>query len=107
MPKRGQRRPRKPAPAAPVQGSGPRTIVVAGACLAAAAALYWGTLGHPLVFDDRAIQADILRLYGESRIGLDRRWFSNATFGWIQDFAGSDWRWQRAANVLLHGATGL
>lgn len=107
MSQRKQRHSPKPRPAAPPARSGPRTIVVAAVCFAAVLALYWGALGHPLVFDDKSIQGDILRFYNESRFSVDRRWLSNATFGWIHDIAGSDWRWQRAANVLLHGAAGV
>ncbi len=88
-------------------GRGASTLLATTACLAAVLALYWGALGHPLVFDDRGVQGEILRLYDESRLGLERRWLSNASFGWVRDISGGDWHWQRAVNLLLHGATGV
>ena len=85
----------------------PPAAAAAGALFAAALALYWGSLGHPLVFDDRGIQEGLLRLYDEARYSLNLRWLSTATFGWVRDLTGGDWRSQRMLNVLLHAATGV
>ena len=85
----------------------PPVSLVIALCVAAVLALYWGALGYPPVFDDRAIRGIILGLGEEPGFSLQRRWLSNATFGWVSDLSGGEWHWQRAANVLLHAATGV
>ena len=106
MARRKTRSAHAPAPAARAD-RGPAVVFVALACSASVLALYWGALGHPLVFDDRGIEGGIFRLYDESRLAFDRRWLSHASFGWIRDVTGGSWQWQRAVNLLLHGATGI
>jgi tetratricopeptide (TPR) repeat protein len=74
---------------------------------AAALALYWGTLRHPLVFDDLSLVQQALQRGGAAASpGLGTRALSEATFGWIQGLLGANLAWQRLFNVLLHGAVG-
>jgi protein O-mannosyl-transferase len=99
---------RNSAPPAPRSTSAlqrPPALLALALCVAAALTLYWGTLAHPQVFDDRAIRGVILGFTHDPFV-LERRWLSNATFAWISELSGGDWRWQRAANFLLHAATG-
>src|SRR5687768_14321435 len=77
--------------------------IAAAALPAAALALYWSTLRHPLVFDDLQLPAGALGGAG-TRLGL--RALSNASFGWVQALLGADLAWQRLFNILVHGAVG-
>ncbi len=70
--------------------------------LAAALALYWGSLRHPLVFDDANLQEGFLRQYAEGGVATLRRRIAYQTFGWTWALAGTDWFWHRLLNVLLH-----
>lgn len=102
MTKRKKRQ--KPAPQ-PSQRPHPRLVLAVCACFALALALYWVSLRHPLVFDDRLLRDDFLRLYGASWFHFDLRWLSYATFGWTYDVVGKQWLWHRLLNVLLHATT--
>ena len=82
----------------------PRDSWLAGALIALALLLYWSSLRNPLVFDDyQLLAARFQRM--EAAPGFGLRWFSTASFAWIHEAFGADWRWQRLANVLLHAAT--
>jgi len=70
---------------------------------AAALALYWSSLGYPLVFDDKRMIGALERMQ-EAGFGFGRRGITFGSFGWIHGLFGPDWRWQRLCNVLLHGA---
>ncbi|MBK8065355.1 MAG: tetratricopeptide repeat protein [Betaproteobacteria bacterium] len=72
---------------------------------AAGFALYWGTLRHPLVFDDAQLGESFLRAYGASWFHLDLRWFAYASLGWTYDLFDLDWVWFRAGNIALHAGT--
>src|SRR5690349_2654157 len=102
MTKRKRRQDRAPTPTSPPH---PRLVVAVCLCCVLALALYWGSLRHPLVFDDRLLRDDFLRLYGASWFQFDLRWLSYATFGWTYDIVGTQWPWHRLINVLLHAAT--
>ncbi len=104
MTKRKKRRERESAPP-PQSRSHPRLVLAVCACFALALALYWVSLRHPLVFDDRLLRDDFLRLYGASWFHFDLRWLSYATFGWTYDVVGKQWLWHRLLNVLLHATT--
>jgi Tfp pilus assembly protein PilF len=71
--------------------------VLAAALVAAALALYWRSLGHPLVFDDSQLSG--------AAPGFGPRVLANASFYGVQ-LLGGELAWQRAVNVLLHGAVG-
>jgi len=104
MTKRKKRRERESTPP-PRQRRHPRLVPAVCAFLALALALYWVSLRHPLVFDDRLLREDFLRLYGTSWFQFDLRWLSYATFGWTYDVVGKQWLWHRLLNVLLHATT--
>ena len=75
MTKHRKRREREPAPPPPRPRSGPSPVLAACACFALALALYWGALRNPLVFDDRLLREDFLRLYrteGQQWIAIAR-----------------------------------
>lgn len=93
------------APRRPDFWSFPPVLAAVLILFAAALALYWGSLGHPLVFDDRNIRAGILSAWSEYGFRFARRWLSDATFAWLHEAGGGNWLWQRLANVLLHAAT--
>ena len=76
-----------------------------GACIVLALALYWVSLRNPLLFDDRLLRDDFLRLYGASWFRFDLRWLSYSTFGWTYELVGTNWHWHRLLNVLFHAAT--
>ena len=100
---------RKASSAPPARPAGgmldrPPAGLAVAACVAAVLALYWGTLGHPQVFDDRAIRGFLANAPAWS---LEPRWLSSASFRWVSDLSGGDWRWQRAVNLLLHAGTGI
>jgi tetratricopeptide (TPR) repeat protein len=102
---RRRSRPDSPPAAQPAAARqpGPPFALAALALLAAALALYWGALRHPLVFDDFSLRDYLLRTYyaeAASRFGL--RWVSDASFWWIHQLFGRDPLWQRLANVVLH-----
>lgn len=84
--------------------------VWAGALLLAAAlALYWSGLRHPLLFDDYHLGAYSLKTYyagALSRFG-ELRWLSDATYGWVYRLSGDGIAGQRLASVFLHAATAL
>jgi tetratricopeptide (TPR) repeat protein len=75
-----------------------------GALVGAALALYWRSLGYPQVFDDLRLTAPALQRALDDGFRFELRTLNAASFGWIHALAGPDWRWQRLANVLLHGA---
>lgn len=83
--------------------SGPAAAAV---LLLVALALYAGSLGNPLVFDDAAL-VDPATLRAAAAFPPDRpqRWLSQLSFGWTYAVAGADWYWHRLLNVLLHAAT--
>ena len=100
--------PRSAAPARPARRPGPLPAAAAAvALLAAAFALYWGSLRHPLVFDDMVLSEAFLRGYGASGFRFDLRWFAYASFGWTYDIFGLDWPWFRLGNILLHAMTAI
>jgi tetratricopeptide (TPR) repeat protein len=105
MTKRRKRRERAPAPPSRPPRPQPRLALAASACFVLALALYWISLGHPLVFDDRLLREDFLRLYGASWFKLDLRWLSYATFGWTYDVIGKQWLWHRLLSIACHAAT--
>jgi len=107
MAKHRKRRERESAPPPPRPRSGPSPALAACACLALALALYWSALRNPLVFDDRLLREDFLRLYAASWFHFDLRWLSHATFGWGYGIFRMDWFWHRLVNVLLHAATAV
>ena len=107
MTKHRKRREREPAPPPPRPRSGPPPVLAACACFALALVLYWGALRNPLVFDDRLLREDFLRLYAASWFHFDLRWLSHATFGWGYGIFRMDWFWHRLVNVLLHAATAV
>src|SRR6185503_12580015 len=76
--------------------------VAAAALWAAALALYWSTLRHPLVFDDFLLAGAL----GGMGSGIDLRALSNLSFGLVQALLGADLAWQRLLNILMHGAVG-
>ncbi|MEW6689437.1 MAG: tetratricopeptide repeat protein [Pseudomonadota bacterium] len=76
------------------------------ALLALALALYGGSLGYPLVFDDKRL-VGALAAMRDAGFSLERRGITFGSFGWIYGAFGPDWRWQRLANVLLHGAVAV
>lgn len=82
-------------------------MLVIGLLFAFGLALYWDSLRHPLVFDDRLLREDVLQFYGTSWFNFGLRWLSYATFGWTYDLVGKDWLWFRLGNVLLHAATAV
>src|SRR5687767_12880253 len=87
----------------PAREPGPPFALVALALLGAALALYWGSLRHPLVFDDHQLRDYALRtFYAEAGSRLGLRWLTDASFGWIYAVFGKNLLWQRLANVLLH-----
>jgi tetratricopeptide (TPR) repeat protein len=102
MTKRGKRRERGTGTTTPVS---PLLATAVFACFAVALALYWVSLRNPLLFDDRLLREDFLRLYGTSWFHFDLRWLSYATFGWTYDLVGRQWLWHRLLNVLFHAAT--
>ena len=77
--------------------------------VAAAFALYWTSLQYPLLFDDYHLGQYPLRTYYAA--ALERfgqlRWFSDATYGWVNALFGPNREWQRLINVALHAATAL
>src|SRR5947207_776705 len=85
--------------------SGGTDFALAAALLTAAAlALYWSALRHPLVFDDFLLNRNMLRMYyahATDRIGAPR-WLSDASFWWVHAAFAGGVLWQRLANVLLH-----
>jgi Tfp pilus assembly protein PilF len=92
-----------PQPPRPTSDYGPPFALVALALLGAALALYWGSLRHPLVFDDHQLRDYALRtFYDEAASRLGLRWLADASFGWIYAAFGRNLLWQRLANVLLH-----
>ncbi len=104
MTKRKKRQERASSPTPPPRPH-PSPILAVGVCCGLALALYWSSLRHPLVFDDRLLRDDFLRLYGASWFQFDLRWLSYATFGWTYDIVGKQWPWHRLINILLHAAT--
>jgi tetratricopeptide (TPR) repeat protein len=75
--------------------------------VAAGLLLYWGALRHPLVFDDINLSEYALKThYAQATSWFGRRWFSDASFGWIYALFGNAMFSQRLANVLLHATTG-
>ncbi len=81
--------------------------IAAAALPVAALVLYWGTLHHPLVFDDLQLSHGTLREGAAgARAGIGLRALSEASFSWIQALFGANLAWQRLINVLLHGAVG-
>jgi tetratricopeptide (TPR) repeat protein len=79
----------------------------AAALVACAFALYWKSLGHPLVFDDTHLTASFLRDRATAWRTFELRWLSHATFGWGYQLFGMDWFWHRIGNMLLHAATAV
>jgi len=75
------------------------------ALVGCALALYWGSLSHPLVFDDELLKEGFLRERAATPLGSGLRSLSYATFGWSYQLFGMDWPWYRFGNVLLHGLT--
>jgi hypothetical protein len=70
--------------------------------------LYWTALRHPLVFDDLLLSEDALKThYAQAVSWFGRRWFSDASFGWIYALFGKGMFFQRLTNVLLHAMTGV
>lgn len=86
------------------------TAALAAAALAFLAALAWvyaNGLGHELIFDDARFKDAI-------RLGIDSyslqpafRSLSTASFYWVYDALGPDWRWQRMVNIGLHLANAV
>jgi len=108
MKKQKRRTRRERAPALPILSRPhPRYEWVACAWVILALALYWTALRYPLVFDDRLLRENFLRLYGTSWFHFDLRWLSYATFGWTYDMIGTQWIWHRLINVLLHATTAI
>lgn len=95
-----RRKPPRPGPTPRVT----RTPWMIAALVAGVLALYWGSLGNPLVFDDGQIPARILGSYLTSGLEFELRWVSSITFGWTHEAFGKDWFWHRLENVLLHAA---
>jgi protein O-mannosyl-transferase len=94
--------------ASPIQPARPAFALGALALIAAALALYWSALRDPLVFDDYHLSEYALKThYAQAASWFGRRWFSDASFGWIYALFGKDMFAQRLANVLLHAATGV
>src|SRR5688500_15611472 len=92
-----------PEPPRPTSDHRPPFALAALALLGAALALYWGSLRHPLVFDDHQLRDYALRtFYDEAASRLGLRWLADASFGWIYAAFGRNLLWQRLANVLLH-----
>ena len=99
-----------PVPEAPrpAREPGPPFALVALALLGAALALYWGSLRHPLVFDDHQLRDYALRtFYAEAASRLGLRWLTDASFGWIYAVFGKNLLWQRLANVVLHAGVAV
>lgn len=116
MKKRGtRRRSRSVEPATPAAPpprsrlSGPPFALAALVLLAAALALYWGSLRNPLVFDDAHSLRDYVSraFYAETASPFGLRWVSDASFLLIFKLFGKDFLWQRLANVLLHAGTAV
>src|SRR5687767_15987022 len=102
---RRKRRSQPPLPelSRPTSDHRPPFALAALALLGAALALYWGSLRHPLVFDDHQLRDYALRtFYDEAASRLGLRWLADASFGWIYATFGRNLLWQRLANVLLH-----
>lgn len=100
--KRGSQPPLQEPPRPPSDYAPPFALA-ALALLAAALALYWGSLRHPLVFDDHQLRDYALRtFYDEAASRLGLRWLADASFGWVYATFGRNLLWQRLANVLLH-----
>jgi tetratricopeptide (TPR) repeat protein len=96
------------AAAAPTAAPNAAPAFTLGAVVLVATALllYWGALRHPLVFDDLNLREAVLgKRYGIAS-WFSLRWFSDASFGWINALFGKDMIYQRLANVLLHAMTG-
>src|SRR5688572_16200067 len=107
---RRQRRSQPPVPEVPLPSSapGPPFALMALALLGAALALYWGSLRHPLVFDDHQLRDYALRtFYAEAASRLGLRWLTDASFGWIYAVFGKNLLWQRLANVVLHAGVAV
>jgi Tfp pilus assembly protein PilF len=107
MSKSRRKRRSQPPPVSEVPRSssepGPPFAIVALALLGAALALYWGSLRHPLVFDDHQLRDYALRtFYADAASALGLRWLADASFGWIYAMFGKNLLWQRLANVALH-----
>ena len=112
MKRRRKRQERAPAPLSPSASlfpsyfqRAPGTATALCACVVSALALYWISLHSPLLFDDRLLSENFLKLYGTSWFHFDLRWFSYATFGWTYDLVGTQWLWHRLVNLLLHAMT--
>ena len=98
--------PPPPAPAAPAER--PAIVLGSSVLVAAVLLLYWSTLRYPLIFDDYHLSEYALNThYAQAVSWFGRRWFSDASFGWIYALFGKDMFSQRLANVLLHATTGV
>ncbi|HKU69335.1 MAG TPA: tetratricopeptide repeat protein [Burkholderiales bacterium] len=102
--KKRRKRPER-APETSGQRLTPRPLPVTCLCFALAAALYWTSLRHPLMFDDNLLREDFLRFYGTSWFHFDLRWLPYASFGWTYDVFGKQWFWHRLLNVIFHAST--
>jgi len=71
--------------------------------LFALAWVYSEVLRHELIFDDARF-TDSIFLGAQYELQLGFRSLPTASFHWIHDWLGSEWRWQRAINVALHVA---
>ena len=65
--------------------------------------LYAGSFRYPPVFDDRGFILGLLEHYTSAGFGFDLRWVAYKTFGWTYAVFGTDIRWYRAGNIVLHG----
>ena len=86
----------------------PPFATAAALLLVAGLALYWGSLGYPLSFDDHHLLGHNLKAHFSGALSrLGSRWLSDASFWWVHVAFGNDLYWQRLANVLLHAATAV
>ncbi len=83
----------------------PLPLTAALLFLAAALALYWSGLRHPLLFDDGHLQEYWLRTkYVQAALHFASRWVSDTTFGLMYLAFGYNTLAQRVFNVVAHAA---
>lgn len=80
---------------------------VAAVLLLALLWVYGGSLGHELIFDDARFMDGSIKLGEAYQIQPAFRSLWIASFHWVHDIFGADWRWQRAVNVGLHVANAI
>lgn len=87
-----------------------RALGFGGTALALLLVLAWiyaGSLGHELIFDDARLMDGTIKLGEAYQIQPAFRSLWVASFHWVHDWLGPEWRWQRLVNIGLHLANAV